>query len=77
MGKTVWNRKGQTISISKGTPQGMKTSPILFEIYVDTVLEKLEELGVDSYSFFDDLIVIAPNEKKTKETILTLEEASQ
>ena len=55
----------------------MTTSPILFEIYVDTVLEKLEELGVDSYFFFDDLIVIAPNEKKTKETILTLEEASQ
>ena len=49
----------------------MKTSPILFEIYVDTVLEKLEELGVDSYFFFDDLIVIAPNEKKKKETILT------
>lgn len=57
----ISNGKGKMVSISKGTPQGMSTSPLLFEIYIDSILSKLEESTVESYLFADDLALIAEN----------------
>jgi Reverse transcriptase (RNA-dependent DNA polymerase) len=47
----------------------MSTSPILFEIYIDSILKKLNDSGYETYLFADDMAIITNNEKETKESI--------
>ena len=47
----------------------MSSSPILFEIFIDSILDKLSASDMDSYLFVDDLAVITKDEDSMKKTI--------
>jgi hypothetical protein len=49
------NGKNKQIRISMGTPQSMSTSPLLFEIYIGSILTALLAKGAEAYLFADDL----------------------
>ena len=67
-----WGRtsKSATFSIGNGTRQGSVLSPALFSVYVQDLLDQLQNLGVGCYigeTFFgatawaDDFLLLAPN----------------
>ncbi len=47
-----------TITTSKGVPQGLCTSPILFNLYSQPILYELQSAGIFARMYADDLICI-------------------
>lgn len=46
------------IKTQKGVPQGMLTSPYLFNVYIREFAVKLWEKGIKIYLYADDIIAI-------------------
>jgi hypothetical protein len=60
---------GKSITTSRGVPQGLTTSPILFDIYVEGILENLQKANHFSRMFADDLACVAEDEDQAKSII--------
>lgn len=60
---------GHEVTTSRGVPQGLITSPDLFNIYVEPLLQRLEMAGIFSRMFADDLVLIAHNLEEAKRGI--------
>jgi hypothetical protein len=63
-------------SLKAGVRQGGVLSPILFSVYVDNILSKLNNLGchmfglcVSSFLYADDLVLLAPSVESMQEMI--------
>jgi hypothetical protein len=52
---------GINITTSRGVPQRLSSSPILFDIYVEDILEELQRRNHFSRMFADDLACVAKN----------------
>lgn len=44
-------------------PQGGLTSPKLFNVYIDDLMDELDVLGIHSQFFADDGVVVARNKR--------------
>jgi hypothetical protein len=69
---------GENCLTSKGVPQGSKISPLLFNIYLNTLIEELEETLLDSakskiFAYADDLLVTTYSQSDTKNAIQKIE----
>ena len=76
-------RSSQPFEFRNGIKQGAVLSPILFCVYMDTLLKRLENSGVGCYtghvfagavSYADDLTLLAPSHYATQ---VLLEECTQ
>jgi exonuclease III len=70
------SEKSRVIKVEKGCRQGCPGSPILFDIYINDLVPKINRFGVEvpgidapmgTLLFADDLIVICPNIDQLKE----------
>ena len=66
----------EAFSLKAGVRQGGVLSPILFSVYVDNVLGKLDQVGchmfglcVSSFLYADDLVLLAPSVESLQEMI--------
>jgi len=59
-----------------GVPQGASISPLLFNTYLDALLEETGLLSHKVLGYVDDLVFIAESEKKVCEIITKLERLS-
>ncbi len=62
----------ESIRCTNGVPQGMCTSPLLFNIITDSLLKKLNYLDVESIMFADDLAIIANSWSELNKAIDTV-----
>ena len=46
------------VTTSSGVPQGLISSPLLFNIYVEPLLEELESAGLFSRMYADDAVSV-------------------
>jgi hypothetical protein len=60
---------GISITTSRGVPQGLSSSPILFDIYVEDILEELQRKDHFSRMFADDLACVAKNKSEANKII--------
>ena len=69
------NNISEDFSISNGVKQGGVLSPVLFNVYMDCLLQKLKDSGVGCHighvftgalSYADDLILLAPSRSAMK-----------
>jgi hypothetical protein len=60
---------GISITTSRGVPQGLSSSPILFDIYVEEILEELQKRNLFSRMFADDLACVAQNKSEATQII--------
>lgn len=51
----------QVRETSRGVPQGAVMSPLLFNLYIDDLLDELDVSGIHAQLFADDGIIIARN----------------
>lgn len=49
----------ETITTTNGEPQGSTVSPIVFNIYVEPLIMRLQELGVKVIMYADGLAVVS------------------
>lgn len=59
---------------SKGVPQGLTTSPILFNIYVEELMNELRGKGLFFQLFADDIVIACDNRNELIESIILVEE---
>lgn len=64
------------VTTSRGVPQGLITSPILFDIYVEDLLYSIQEAGLFGRMFADDLIILAPTQYTAIQGIEIVEKMS-
>lgn len=61
----------------KGSPQGGVISPLLANIYLDPLDWLLNDLGIQSVRYADDIIVLAENARQATEALKQIEEWMQ
>ena len=50
------------INVNRSVPQGYKTSPILFNVFINDLLNKLAKIrGIKIYAYADDLAILVEN----------------
>ena len=64
---------GQAIWINRGQVQGSMLSPDLFNIYINDLLERLEEAKIDGQAYADDLAVLCDGEEELFKTMDIIE----
>ena len=62
------------INMNRGVMQGSIISPILFNLYIDDLVEALGDIAFEVLAYADDLAVICRDEKELALTIRRLEE---
>jgi hypothetical protein len=62
------------IRTSRGLLQGSTMSPLLFDIYVDSLIRRLEEGGTMVRAFADDLVFVLDNSEKLDDKLRTVVE---
>ena len=67
----IGNFKTET---SRGVPQGCLTSPLLFNIYIDDIVNKIGSTGAKLLFYADDGIIIAEDIKMMGKAVDKLEE---
>lgn len=61
--------QGQKAYTNIGVPQGLRTSPMLFNIYIDQLVKQLNETEVRSILFADDIAIVAENNHQMRRAI--------
>jgi hypothetical protein len=61
--------QGHRVKTNVGVPQGAVLSPTLFNLYINSMLEKLREKGITALAFADDVALVAKGERKMAEAI--------
>ncbi len=59
----------EEVTTSRGVPQGLSTSPLLFDIFVEPLLYRLQNAGIFSRMFADDLVCIAEDRLAISEAV--------
>lgn len=59
----------KSITTSRGVPQGLTTSPILFNIFVEPILEELEQADIFGAMYADDLLITTEDENQARRAI--------
>jgi hypothetical protein len=49
------------VTTSRGVPQGLTTSPLLFNIYVEDILERMDRENIFTAMYADDLVCVTTN----------------
>jgi retron-type reverse transcriptase len=62
-----------TSEVSNGVPQGSTLSPMLFNIYIEELAERMQQAGIISLLYADDVVIIG-NDDEIKEAVRILEE---
>ena len=79
----VGEMMSDSFAVSRGLRQGCILSPLLFSIYVNSLVEKLRGVGVGVQSrgrmvtallYADDAVLLAKNEEQVKRGLKVLEE---
>jgi hypothetical protein len=68
---------GDTININNGTAQGDPLSPILFDIFVDDLIEKLSGICFEVLAYADDLAVMCESEEELMKVVSFIEDWCQ
>lgn len=63
---------GREVTTSRGVPQGLATSPALFDIYTESILEKLSNGSVFGLMFADDTMSAAEDRREVKRAIVII-----
>ena len=66
------NFKGMTIKTEKGLDQGSWLSPLLFNIFINDLLNKFEEKGIECRAYADDIVCICNEIEKWEKNQLIL-----
>ena len=61
--------KSDLININQGVLQGSLISPILFNLYINDLIEELSKIGYDVLGYADDIAVLCEDEYKLIEAI--------
>lgn len=62
----VWD--GETLTVlRKGLPQGSAISPILANLFLDELDEKVEKMGFKYLRYADDYVILGKNEQEARE----------
>lgn len=72
--KNITVRLGNySTSTSKGVPQGMRTSPLLFNFYIDGILDTLHKSKIKALFFADDMAIFVEDRTQLREAIKIME----
>lgn len=69
----VWHKKGNTEKTTKGVPQGGPLSPLLANIMLDPLDQKIEQMGLPFVRYADDFLILC---KKKAQAITAMAEVS-
>ena len=61
------------VTTSSGVPQGLISSPLLFNIYVEPLLEELESAGLFSRMYADDAVSVCNGQTEVRRAIAIVE----
>lgn len=67
---TIQNRR---VRITRGVPQGAVLSPTLFNVFLNPLLEELDEIGIDFLAFADDIVLTTTGTLQTSQAISVIE----
>jgi hypothetical protein len=65
------------VRTGKGVPQGLINSPILFNIYINSIITELESYHIECRLYADDMIVFTNDKQECEKAIKLLEEKTQ
>ncbi len=64
-----------TAKMTSGIPQGLMSSPALFDVYTIPIILRLKEIGIRTIIFYaDDLLLICESQKQIKQAIICIKE---
>lgn len=63
----------KTCKTERGVPQGLMTSPMLFNIYIETLIDELTQAQIITLAYADDIVLVIENERGIKPAIDLLE----
>jgi RNA-directed DNA polymerase len=69
----VWHEKGKTEKTTKGVPQGGPLSPLLANIMLDPLDQKIEQMGLPFVRYADDFLILC---KSKAEAVSAMAEVS-
>lgn len=60
---------GKKCHTETGVPQGLMSSPILFNVFVEDLLDKLDQFGITTLAYADDFALILKDKDSVKKSI--------
>ncbi len=68
---------GREVTTSRGVPQGLPSSPPLFNVLSEPILVRLEEIVVFARMYADDLVCVCRDQAQATRAILAVEEIAR
>ncbi|MFB6263179.1 MAG: group II intron reverse transcriptase/maturase [Bradymonadaceae bacterium] len=74
LGQEVVDEDGEVTQPGKGTPQGGVISPLLANIYLDALDQKMAEEGYEMVRYADDFVVLCETEQQARQALELIEQ---